>query len=394
MKKRISIAQLLLIIWMVVMVLAVVSNVRFAKTAEHPYYEKMLEASSLTKKAFDTIKQYKLDNGMPIVSEDKLKTGLIGEEATAIFTTPGNLHAKRTTCNPNWAAVIIDYFYKANLKSGDQVVFVFSGSFPGLNIAALAAAEVFGLNTAVMASIGASSYGATDPDFTFFDMMCLLNGKNVLKDRLDYVSFGGGSDTGNNFHDEEEIFWNEDLENLRTIEEIKSSIKARIDKEGVNFIYEPDFSTNIEKRIEYLRQLVPDAKFLLNVGGSSVGIGVDAETYIDSGFQDPTTKMTSKLSSFDVNKDNWGLIQYFLTKQIPVASMLNIRGLASDYGLAYDPDVMPAVGDGEIYLIKTGNLIITVIAIVVSVAVAVFYFIYKRKLNAEEGQNERNYILC
>ena len=394
MKKRISIAQLLLVIWMVVMVLAVVSNVRFAKTAEHPYYEKMLEASSLTKKAFDTIKQYKLDNGMPIVSEDKLKTGLIGEEATAIFTTPGNLHAKRTTCNPNWAAVIIDYFYKANLKSGDQVVFVFSGSFPGLNIAALAAAEVFGLNTAVMASIGASSYGATDPDFTFFDMMCLLNGKNVLKDRLDYVSFGGGSDTGNNFHDEEEIFWNEDLENLRTIEEIKSSIKARIDKEGVNFIYEPDFSTNIEKRIEYLRQLVPDAKFLLNVGGSSVGIGVDAETYIDSGFQDPTTKMTSKLSSFDVNKDNWGLIQYFLTKQIPVASMLNIRGLASDYGLAYDPDVMPAVGDGEIYLIKTGNLIIMVIAIVVSVAVAVFYFIYKRKLNAEEGQNERNYILC
>ena len=394
MKKRISIAQLLLVIWMVVMVLAVVSNVRFAKTAEHPYYEKMLEASSLTKKAFDTIKQYKLDNGMPIVSEDKLKTGLIGEEATAIFTTPGNLHAKRTTCNPNWAAVIIDYFYKANLKSGDQVVFVFSGSFPGLNIAALAAAEVFGLNTAVMASIGASSYGATDPDFTFFDMMCLLNGKDVLKDRLDYVSFGGGSDTGNNFHDEEEIFWNEDLENLRTIEEIKSSIKARIDKEGVNFIYEPDFSTNIDKRIEYLRQLVPDAKFLLNVGGSSVGIGVDAETYIDSGFQDPTTKMTSKLSSFDVNKDNWGLIQYFLTKQIPVASMLNIRGLASDYGLAYDPDVMPAVGDGEIYLIKTGNLIITVIAIVVSVAVAVFYFIYKRKLNAEEGQNERNYILC
>ncbi|MBQ2908790.1 MAG: poly-gamma-glutamate system protein [Clostridia bacterium] len=394
MKKRISIAQLLLVIWMVVMVLAVVSNVRFAKTAEHPYHEKMLEASSLTKKAFDTIKQYKLDNGMPIVSEDKLKTGLIGEEATAIFTTPGNLHAKRTTCNPNWAAVIIDYFYKANLKSGDQVVFVFSGSFPGLNIAALAAAEVFGLNTAVMASIGASSYGATDPDFTFFDMMCLLNGKNVLKDRLDYVSFGGGSDTGNNFHDEEEIFWNEDLENLRTIEEIKSSIKARIDKEGVNFIYEPDFSTNIDKRIEYLRQLVPDAKFLLNVGGSSVGIGVDAETYIDSGFQDPTTKMTSKLSSFDVNKDNWGLIQYFLTKEIPVASMLNIRGLASDYGLAYDPDVMPAVGDGEIYLIKTGNLTITVIAIVVSVAVAVFYFINKRKLNAEEGQNERNYILC
>ena len=394
MKKRISIAQLLLVIWMVVMVLAVVSNVRFAKTAEHPYYEKMLEASSLTKKAFDTIKQHKLDNGMPIVSEDKLKTGLIGEEATAIFTTPGNLHAKRTTCNPNWAAVIIDYFYKANLKSGDQVVFVFSGSFPGLNIAALAAAEVFGLNTAVMASIGASSYGATDPDFTFFDMMCLLNGKNVLKDRLDYVSFGGGSDTGNNFHDEEEIFWNEDLENLRTIEEIKSSIKARIDKEGVNFIYEPDFSTNIDKRIEYLRQLVPDAKFLLNVGGSSVGIGVDAETYIDSGFQDPTTKMTSKLSSFDVNKDNWGLIQYFLTKEIPVASMLNIRGLASDYGLAYDPDVMPAVGDGEIYLIKTGNLTITIIAIVVSVAVAVFYSIYKRKLNAEEGQNERNYILC
>ena len=389
MKKRLSIAQLLLLIWMLVIVLALLSNVAFAKESKHPYHDKMIEASTLTQSCFDSIKQYKIQNDIPIVKQDKLQTGIIGVNLSSITTTEGVLQAKRTTCNPNWSAVIIDYFYKANLKSGDEVVFVFSSSFPGLNIAALSAAQVFGLKTAVMISIGASSYGATDTEFTFFDMFVHLKASGLLKGKVDCVSFGGSSDTGESFHDEEDLF----IETNRTKEEIKASIRARVEAQGVNFIYQPDFSTNIDKRLEYLTQIVPNAKFLLNVGGSSVGIGLSSEAYIDTGFQDPTTKITSKLSKFDANKDNYGLIQHFLIKQIPVASMLNIRGLAADYGIAYDPDVMPEIGEAGVYTVKQGRIMIAVITIVVSVVVVVFYFINKRRFNVEEGIDERNYIL-
>ena len=72
----------------------------------------------------------------------------------------------------------------------------FSGSFPALNIAASAAAEAMNLKVLIMASIGASSYGANNPEFTYVDMAEYLYKEEVFSFRPEYVSIGGANDTG------------------------------------------------------------------------------------------------------------------------------------------------------------------------------------------------------
>jgi poly-gamma-glutamate system protein len=54
---------------------------------------------------------------------------------TSLTTDAGNLEAKQTAINPNWAAVIVDLLQQANVKERDPVAVSFSGSFPALNIA-------------------------------------------------------------------------------------------------------------------------------------------------------------------------------------------------------------------------------------------------------------------
>ena len=52
-------------------------------------------------------------------------------------------------------------YQEAGLQPGDTVCIGMSGSFPGLGIASIAAANEMGLNVRVIASYGASMYGAT-----------------------------------------------------------------------------------------------------------------------------------------------------------------------------------------------------------------------------------------
>ena len=56
----------------------------------------------------------------------------------------------------------------------------FSGSFPGLNIAVLSALKVMDLKPVIVSSVGASSYGASDPRFTWPDMQKALYDHGVF----------------------------------------------------------------------------------------------------------------------------------------------------------------------------------------------------------------------
>ena len=161
---------MILVIWALIMCASTAFTLTSPKETVSPYYDTMKEAALLAQRAMQAVRQYKVDHGIPISEEDILDTGMLGDRYTSITTTVGVLEAKRTTFNPNWAAVIVNMFAEAGLKEGDQVGMVFSGSFPALNICAMAAAQTFGVDVCIMASVGASSYGANNVDFTFFDM--------------------------------------------------------------------------------------------------------------------------------------------------------------------------------------------------------------------------------
>lgn len=387
-KISVRITSLLLAAWLVVVVSFTACTLSITGKGLHPAYSVMKEASLLAERAMSAVKEYRLTNGKGISPYDKLQTGMIGDgEQSVITTTDGHLDAKRTSCDPNWAAVIVGMFKKARLVANDEIVMVFSGSFPAMNICALAAAQAYGLKQCVMSSVGASYYGATDPDFTFFDMAEYLCNEGILTHRIDYVSFGGNNDIGDDFQDEIEF-----SDGTRTAEEVRVRIRTAVENsETATFIYERDFVKNIDLRLEYIREKTPDVKFLLNVGGSLIGLGKGVEAYLDSGYSSPSRFGFLRSDPQGKRNENYGLLQYFHSVGVPVASMLNLKGLAATYGIPFDPDEKSIAGEGETYYVKQYSSVFPVIALVFSAAAGVAYYVFKKREKPQA--DDRNYVL-
>ncbi len=367
-------AYSILILWLLIIAAAVSITLCTPKKTQNVNYEQMLEASKLAQTAMGTIKQYKIDNNIGISEADVLSTGMIGSGMrTSITTTEGVLEAKRTSCNPNWSAVIIQMFMRAKLKAGDEVGMMFSGSFPAMNICALAAAQVYGLKTCVMAGIGASYYGANQPDFTFFDMSEYLCDKDILTVGIDYVSLGGNDDIGSDFRNASE----------------KNAILNRINQSDATYIYEEDFKANIDLRLSYFDRDIPDMKFFLNVGGTMVsfGKGLSALNGNYSGFYSATT-----IKQFEKRKDDYGLLQCLQLKGLPVASLINIKNLAVTYGIPYDSSSIPSIGSGPEYYVDSYSVVYPIIALVLSIGFCGFFFYLRRKGYYEIDDEKRFYF--
>ncbi len=364
---------LILLIWTVIMCFAVAFTFNSAEEELSPVYNVMIKAANTAQKAMDEIKAEKLKRGIALCEEDIHETGMLGKYYSPITTTVGVLEAKRTTVNPNWAAVVVGMFRRANLREGDSVAMVFSGSFPALNICVMSAAQAYGLKQCVMASVGSSYYGANNEEFTFFDMAEHLYGKGILTHRLDCVSLGGASDVGRDFEDET----------------VKQEIIGRIRRSGVIFIEESDYEKNIDLRIDYIKKKAPNVGFLINVGGSLVSLG-SSDAFLQTGFVEP-----KPYNGVSGKRDkNCGLLQYYLARGLPVASLLNIKGLALDYGIPYDPVEKPRIGEGKTYYELHFSPVVPAVALALSVGICVFLCLYMRHGKTEEVKNERNYILC
>ena len=83
-----------------------------------------------------------------------------------------------------------------------------------------------------------------------------------------------------------------------------------------------------------------DVKCFINVGGNDASFGDSSVmVHTDGG-------ILTQLSEKD---NSTGLVQLFLKNGIPVIHLLNIKGLAAEYGLPIDPVPLPAVGQGGVY---------------------------------------------
>ncbi|MBR2975168.1 MAG: poly-gamma-glutamate system protein [Clostridia bacterium] len=392
---------LVLCLWLLFVILSVALCDATKTLSDSPHQAVMLKATALAQRAFDEIKYYKQRHNIAFSDEDLLQTGLLGQEFSYIVTTDGVLKSKRTSVNPHWAAVVVSMFVKAKLQPGDQVLMVFSGSFPALNVCAVAAGEAYGLDMCLMGSVGASNFGATNEDFTFFDMMAYLCGYGAEQPRqkvfdkqsmLDCVSLGGGNDCGSTFGSY--MIWDDNAS--QTAETYRNQIKQRIEAvPSVTFVEQSNFQQNIAYRLEYLQANAADVKFMLNVGGSMVGLGIGLSAHIESGYVSPGIVVNNGAL---VNVDpNDGLLQRYLQRGIPVASLLNMQGMAEQYGIPYDPGQLPSptdMGQSNVYFTTKYNFVIPVVALIVTLLVAVLFCVLRVKNKIEVKQNERNHILC
>jgi len=253
--------------------------------------------------------QWRHDKGIAGTPEsDPWQCGLIGLEWSAITTTLGDLAAKRTACNPAWAVQFGRWFRELGLEPGDRIAIFSSGSFPGLLLNAIAASEAMQLEPLLIVSLGASTWGANDPDIPWPVMAAELRSGGFIHKRADFYTLGGGAELGHGMSPEGQAL-------LR---------KAAMDN-GVEILTAPDLQEMIGLKLELLGKFKPG--LLINIGGSQANLGDAPEVLRLSPGLVPVS---------EAGKSGNGVVGLAVQNGIPVIHMLNIRGIAGRYGIPYD----------------------------------------------------------
>jgi len=316
----------LIIVASVVSLAAFISARIFTPQNGSSYSDTMLEAAQIMQRAINTISSYCDRTNIDIDETfDPNRTGLIGPELTGIATTLGNLEAKRTTTNPNFAAVVVHLLEKAGISAGDTLAIGCSASFPALMIATLAATKAMEVQPIIIISLGASSHGATNPVFNLLHIYEILLQKKIFEFQPAAISLGGDRDIGRDFDPV-----------------VQEKLLRQIHLSGIPFIYEGELPENIAQRMKIYLGDSEQRKILayINIGGSYANFG--------------TSELVLKLKP-GINVDmeippraERGVLFEMAARNIPIIHLLYIRGLALQYGLPWDPIPLPKAGGNEL----------------------------------------------
>jgi poly-gamma-glutamate system protein len=327
-----------------------------------PYWDLKNRAANLDQKAQDLIREELKKRGVAIDFEnDPNGTGLIGEQNTLITTDLGELRSKLISTNPNFAAIIIEMFKECKLQKGDKIAIGLTGSLPGANIAVYSACEVMGLEPVVITSVGSSTWGANNPNFTWLDMEEALYDAKLIKYRSVAASLGGGTDNGRGL----------------SVNGRKLLLDA-IKRNDVKLIFTGDpnnilaaggsLRENIDKRMEIFDKYSKGQpyKAYVNIGGGLASLG---------------SSQNGKLIPSGVNPDlstrNFparGVINFMAERKIPIIHILRLADIAKTYGIPADVTPAPIVGEDPIFfrdqysisstIIYTAILIVLVVAFI------------------------------
>jgi poly-gamma-glutamate system protein len=303
----------------------------FKKRVEQPYYRQKIRAARIMQSGMDVIREYrttKLRKIAPIDPEvDPTNSGMIGLLISPITSNAGLLEAKQTTVNPNWAAVVVDMLGRAGVKRGDLVGMSLSGSFPGLNLAAYAAAESLNLKVVAITSVASSTWGANIPWLTWLDMERILNESRVLTNRSIAASFGGQSDRA-----------------MGMRREGKDMLKTAIERNKVRLISVKDEEENLDLRMSIYQECAEERPYaaFVNVGGGTVSVG----TQVGKRFFRPGLNLHPPARALAIDS----VMTRFAKEGVPVLHMRLVRKLAEEYGLPLEPLATQTVGQGVIFM--------------------------------------------
>jgi len=335
------------------------------------WYDKKIEASKLASEAAAYLKEFRMSKGVFVdIVNDPNETALIGQDLTPITTDRGFIEAKLTSTNPNYAAVIVDMLKEAGLEKNDVVAIAFTGSLPGLNIAVHSAVQTLELKPIIITSVGASNWGANDPDFTWLDMESLLFKAGIFKNKSVAASIGGGLDRGRGLSPEG-----------------RQLITDAIHRNKIEFINEEHLENSIQKRMDVFDNYREKKKIkaFINVGGGIASIGsVENGKYIPTGL---STILPMK------NYPVRGVMIQMAENNVPIIHLLNVNKLALKYGLPINPVPLPHAGEGEIFIQKRYSVLLTLSVTIFLVLAIGFVFFMERKrhqLGTEQIVIQRN----
>ena len=329
MKGRERIKCILILAMVLVLLAGCLGSYLGARTVRKPQYEAMVRAASAMEACMAELKTERFRRGVPIDEDtDRFSTGLIGTEFTAITTTLGNLEAKRTSCQPDMAALVCDLLVRAGVKAGDRVGVCATGSFPALNLAAVCAAEAMGAQPVIIVSVGASTYGANLPAFTAPEMLFHLYGAGLISAKPAAVTLGGDDDLGLNMG---AAFFPDEAEALQ-------EALDRMEKAGITVTRIPDRAENLRWR----EALYGDVACFISVGGHNMAMGEHDEGYA----------LGQGLIEKKVTDGEGYLMGHYLARGVPCIGLLNVKQLCADHGMAFDPIALEKIGEGGLYYEK------------------------------------------
>jgi len=279
--------------------------------------------------------------------DDPAIAAMLGLPTSLITTDAGSLRAKTTSTNPNFAAVVVEFLRDAGVAEGDAVAVAYTGSFPALNIATVAALEALGAEPIIVSSVGASTWGANDPEFTFLDMESVLLEQGIIEHRSIAASVGG------------------DFRVHPLSPEARTLAQLAVDRNQVSFLSADKLQDSIQQRLQTYDEQAggrPIAAFV-NVGGglSSIGKGENQPLF--------NPGLTIGPEAGDIEAE--GLLFYMRDRGVPVINLVDILSLARKHRLSINPSTLPPLGEGAIWRDWTSLRLRAGAAAVVLVAFAV-----------------------
>ncbi len=270
-------------------------------------------AARVMRRAEALIRRAKADAAVPAEASGDV-SGLVGSEWTPLVTTMGTLEAKRTATDPLWASVLTRRLAAEGIGRGDVIAAGFSGSFPGLNLAVMAAAHELGADLVAVSSVTASTWGANQPGFTWPEIECRVAGSGILPPASAAVTAGGEDDDG------------------LGLERDGRALAARIRDRaaaclGAAALRPAGFREAVGERLSLYRRAAGGRPIALyvNVGGTSASLGRSpAVLRLRSGFLPGV--------SFDRSEDR-GVMARFAEQHVRLLTLLNIRDLALRWGI-------------------------------------------------------------
>jgi len=282
-------------------------------------YETKVQAAEKMTRAMEMLKDIRLEKGVFVdVENDPNETGLIGSQFSLTTTDEGDLDAKLTTLDPNFSAAMVELLHQAKLQSGDSIAVMLTGSMPGSNMAMLIACDAMNIHPVVITSIGASQWGANDPDMTWLDMEKLLFENGFISTRSIAASIGGRNDQGRLLSPKG-----------------RELITDNISEHGMPLIKGESLRENIQKRMAHFGN--HNYKAVVNVGGGVASLG----TSFNLRLLPPGVVYRNDIEAISRKGGIEGTVVKFVKQNMPLIHVLNIQKLTENLGMPFAPIPLP-----------------------------------------------------
>ncbi|MEX2168788.1 MAG: poly-gamma-glutamate system protein [Pirellulales bacterium] len=338
---------------------------------ERPYFLEKVTAADKAQEAMEVIKEARVEIGPPIEDAyDPAESGIIGLPMSPVTSVSGDITAKQTSANPNFAAVLVDMLKEAGVNEGDVVAVACSGSFPALNIATYAAIETLGLKPIVISSAAASQFGANVPDLLWIDMERILRDQGVFSIKSVAASIGGYEDMGVGLTEEGlrmvhdsiqrngiprlDTLINEALKEgtlIRTVDPLAPPAKGDA----------PSFEDNINMRLKLYEDEAEGRpiKAYINIGGGTVSVGRSIGKKLF--YPGLNLRPPGRIPQLD------GVMPRLINEGVPIIHLVQVAQLAERYGLPIAPTTAPEPSVGGVFTADDYNrpLVVTVLVLII-----------------------------